>query len=38
LVLFGRPTDDEESVFQLDDLEAFAAEIEDEIEVEARII
>ncbi len=38
LVVFGRPADDEESVFQLDDLETFAAEIEDETGVKARII
>jgi nucleotide-binding universal stress UspA family protein len=37
LVMLGRPAD-AESVFKLADLEAFAAEIEDETGVEARII
>jgi nucleotide-binding universal stress UspA family protein len=37
LVVLGRPAD-AESVFKLADLEAFAAEIEDETGVEARII
>jgi nucleotide-binding universal stress UspA family protein len=38
LVVFGRPVKGEESVFQLDDLETFAAAIEDETGVEVRII
>ena len=37
LVVLGRPAD-EDSVFQLADLEAFAAEIESQTGVEARII
>lgn len=37
LIVLGRPAD-EESVFQLADLEAFAAEIESETGVETRII
>jgi nucleotide-binding universal stress UspA family protein len=37
LVVLGRPAD-AESVFKLADLEAFAAEIEDEVGIETRII